>query len=61
MRQASAWTGTPRRAIAPIMSDRIFYALAALIAVALIATAVMWPQRPGRGPGNLAPTAEASQ
>jgi hypothetical protein len=43
------------------MSDRLFYALAAAIAVALIATAVMWPQRPGRAPGNLVPAAEAAQ
>ena len=41
------------------MSDRLFYALAALVAVALIATAVMWPQRPGRAPGNLGAVAEA--
>lgn len=40
------------------MSDRLFYALAALAAVALIAAAVMWPQRPGRAPGNLAAAAE---
>lgn len=43
------------------MSDRFFYALAALAAVALIITAVMWPQRPGREPGNLSPVAEAPQ
>ena len=41
------------------MSDRLFYALAALAAVVLIAAAVMWPQRPGRASGNLAPAAEA--
>lgn len=35
------------------MSDRLFYALAALAAVLLIALAVVWPQRPGREAGNL--------
>jgi len=44
-----------------VMSDRLFYALVAVAAVALIATAVMWPQRPGRSPGNLSSVAEASQ
>jgi len=39
------------------MSDRLFYALAALAAIILIVAAVMWPQRPGRAPGNLTPAA----
>jgi hypothetical protein len=44
------------------MSDRLFYALAALAAVVLIALAVVWPQRPGRAPANVAPAAaEAPQ
>ena len=47
------------RGIAPAMSDRLFYALAALAAVILITAAVVWPQRPGRAAGNLTPAAEA--
>ena len=55
-----AWTQGAERGIAPTMSDRLFYALAALAAVLLIALAVVWPQRPGREAGNLAvATAEA--
>ena len=40
------------------MSDRLFYALAALAAVILITAAVVWPQRPGRAAGNLTPAAD---
>ena len=54
-----AWTDGAERGIAPAMSDRLFYALAALAAVVLITAAVVWPQRPGRAPGNLTPAAEA--
>ena len=43
------------------MSDRLFYALAALAAVALILAALAWPQRPGRAPGNLLPAAEQAR
>ena len=35
------------------MSDRIFFTLAALVAVAMIAFAFTWPTRPGRTAYNL--------
>jgi hypothetical protein len=40
------------------MSDRLFYALAAIAAVVLIAAAVVWPPRPGQAAGGAAPVAE---